>query len=650
MSKKILKRLLDMFPYFLTRNPESNFVKSQSVTSQRFKDLYIALRDTYESFRLDKRCLIFKEQDCDYDYTMHFICNIPLLEYVAIYEDDVLIYESFFELCEDESYSYMIRENIINSSDIDEVISSNEYLIEDNITGIDYSYSSTSENIIPITSYRISVKTFDEYECEKGFPENDTIQNNIYDHDISLDELGALNNIPRKKYIPTTDFAKTEPPYNDRTTEDDYHYMQRMLMYNLLIHQEPLPVAEIFKLYGISSNLINRDRFIIRMFDIFKHEDGYYYDETADGDRLFVNDWIPEPWEHKDRLCETSIDLGEYFYVSANTLQPVRKQKVFFTFEFLNSLMEALTGDYTVDIYLDGELIIEAYKDKLYNVDLSLLSTTEDNVFYFEGKLGDWIIGTWTETIHIRGCNDADFYVNANGSDDNDGTRAHPFQTLERAVTAVNGIYDLIAVQGSISIDGAIAIPERCIIIGCGNAKINNNSSNVFFNIEQDQYLILQDLTLTTSKEPVFKGVIDNQMFTNDNYITENTDALTYSMDNGVLIEDLEADYFIKDIKFDTNTGLLSWTRYTPEEFQALKDLNGIIHDMELIPDDDVYYSKYTPVTTDEKLLNYPFVYFEDREELTTAIQNLTYDYKTGILELSLCGDEIVWQAKSHSI
>lgn len=648
MSKKILKRLLDMFPYFLTRNPESNFVKSQSVTSQRFKDLYIALRDTYESFRLDKRCLIFKEQYCDYDYTMHFICNIPLLEYVAIYEDDVLIYESFFELCEDESYSYMVRENIINSSDIDEVISRNEYLIEDNITGIDYSYSSTSENIIPTTSYRISVKTFDEYECEKGFPENDTIQNNIYDHDISLDELGALNNIPRKKYITTTDFAKTEPSYNDRTTEDDYHYMQRMLMYNLLIHQESLPVAEIFKLYGIPSNLINRDRFLIRMFDIFKHD--YYYDETADGDKLFVNDWIPEPWEHKDKLCETSIDLGEYFYVSANTLQPVRKQKVIFTFEFLNSLMEALTGDYTVDIYLDGELIIEDYKEKLYNVDLSLLSTTEDNVFYFEGKQGDRVIGTWTETIHIRGCNDADFYVNANGSDDNDGTKTHPFRTLEHAVTAVNGIYDLIAVQGSISIDGAIAIPERCIIIGCGNAKINNNSSNVFFNIEQDQYLILQDLTLTTSKEPVFTGVIDNQMFTNENYITENTDALTYSMDNGVLLEDLEADYFIKDIKFDTNTGLLSWTRYTPSEFKKLKDLTGVIHDMELIPDDDVYYRKFTPVTSDEKLLNYPFVYFEDREELTTAIQGLTYDYNTGILELSLCGDEIVWQAKSHSI
>ena len=643
--KKILKRLLDMFPYFLSRNPESNFVRSQSVSAERFKELYIALRDTYESFRLDKRCLIYKEQDVDYDYTMHFLCNIPLLEYVAVYEEDVLIYEAFFELAEDESYSYMVRENIVDSEGD---ISTNEYNIDDDITYLDYSYSSTSLNIIPTISYHLSVRTFDEYETVKGFPENDEDMDNIYDHDISLDEIGALNNIPRKRYVVTNDYAKTEPPYNDRLTEDDYHYMQRMLYYNLLVHQTSLPVAEIFKLYGLEAELINRDRFIIRMFDIFKHD--YYYDETADGDKLFVNDWIPEPWEHKDRLCETSIDLGEYFYVSANTLQPVRKQKVFFTFEFLNSLMEALTGDYTVDIYLDGELLIEAYKDRIYNVDLSLLSTTEDNVFYFEGKLGDRIIGTWTETIHIRGCNDADFYVNANGSDDNDGTRAHPFRTLERAVTAVNGIYDLIAVQGEINIDGAIAIPERCIIIGCGNAKINNNTSNVFFNIEQDQYLILQDLTLTTSKEPVFTGVIDNQMFTNENYITENTDALTYSMDNGVLLEDLEADYFIKDIKFDTSTGLLSWTRYTPEEFKKLKDLNGVIHDMELIPDDDVYYRKFTPVTNDEKLLNYPFVYFEDREELTTAIQGLTYDYNTGILELSLCGDEIVWQAKSHSI
>lgn len=648
MSKKILKRLLDMFPYFLTRNPESNFVKSQSVTSERFKDLYIALRDTYESFRLDKRCLIFKEQDCDYDYTMHFICNIPLLEYVAIYEDDVLIYESFFELCEDESYSYMVRENIINPLNIDDAISSNEYLIDDNITIIDYSYSSTSENIIPITSYRISVKTFDEYECEKGFPENDTIQNNIYDHDISLDELGALNNIPRKKYIPTTDYAKTEPPYNDRTTEDDYHYMQRMLMYNLLIHQESLPVAEIFKLYGISSNLINRDRFLIRMFDIFKHE--YHYDETASGDKLFVDDWTPEPWEHKDIICETSLDLGEYFYVYANTLQPVRKQKVYFTFEFLNCLMNPLTGNYTVDIYLNEELIEENYQYNQYNVDLTLLSTTEDNVFTFKGKLGDRIIATWTETVHIRGCDDADFYVKANGSDENDGSKNSPFKTLEHAVKSVNGIYNLIAVQGAITIDGEIEIPESCAIIGCGNATITNNGSYIFFNVNQDQELILQDLTLLTLKEPAFKSIIDNNVFKNENCMNEVETVLNYSMDNGVLIDDLIADFFIKNIQFDSNTGLLSWDKYSPEEFKKLSDLTDVITDMELVPDDDVYYSKYTPVTTDEKLLSYPFVYLEDRTALEKAVQGITYDYTNGILELTLCGDEIIWQAESHSI
>ena len=642
--KKILKRLLDMFPYFLSRNPESNFVKSQSVSAERFKELYIALRDTYESFGLSKRCLIYKEQNSDYDYTMHFICNIPLLEYVSVYKEDDLIYEAFFELSDDESYSYLVRENILNN---DELISTEEYNITDDITYIDYSYTSTSVNIIPDTPYYISVRTFDEYETSKGFPENDEEQDNIYDHDISLDEIGALNNIPRKKYIVTNDYAKTEPPYNNRLTEDDYHYMQRMLYYNLLIHQTSLPVAEIFKLYGLEAELINRDRFLIRMFDIFKHD--HYTDETATGDRLFVGDWIPEPWEHKDKLCETSLDLGEYFYVSANTLQPVRKQKVYFTFEFLNSLMETLVGDYVVDIYLNGDLICEAFSGSVYNVDLSMLSTEHDNVFYFEGKLGDRIIGTWTETIHIRGCNDADFYVNSNGDDTNDGSKNNPFKTLEHAVESVNGIYNLIAVQGSISIDGAIPIPESCIIIGCGNATINNTGSHVFFKVEQDQWLILQDLTLTTTKEP-FTGVIDNQLFTNENYITEDENVLTYSMDNGVLLEDLIADSFIKDLHFDVNTGILSWTRYSPEEFTKLSDLNNVVTDMELVLDDDVYYTKYSPVTTDERLLSYPFVYFEDREGLISAVQSLTYDYNNGILELCVCGDEILWQAESHSI
>ena len=53
---------MDMFPYFFDKSPSSNFYKSQSVTNNQFKNLYQALFNVKESFHLEKRCLIWKEQ------------------------------------------------------------------------------------------------------------------------------------------------------------------------------------------------------------------------------------------------------------------------------------------------------------------------------------------------------------------------------------------------------------------------------------------------------------------------------------------------------------------------------------------------------------------------------------------------------------
>lgn len=654
MPRDSLKQLLDMFPYFFTRGSDSNFVRSQDVTNRRFQDLYNSLRDTYESFSLRKKCLIYKEQSEDYDYTMHFLTNIPLLENVKVFEGEHCIYEAIFSLSDDESYSYCVVEYAYTYTYNDEEgyiihdIYTREHTIEENITTIDYSYTSTSENLIPDIQYSITVKTFDEYSTSKGFPENDEILGDIYDHDISLDEIGALHNIPRKKYISSMNYSRTEPPWNNRGTEDDYHYMQRILQYVLLLHSAPLPVAEIFKLYGLDAELLNRDRFLVRMFDIYKHD--YYIDKTSEGDQTFVGDWIPEPWEHKDRFCVGGIDLGEYFYVSANTLRPVRKQKVYFYLEFLNCLLEALTGDYSVNIYLNGTLIEEGFTGSTYKVDLSLLDNEHYNVFYFEGYNGGRLVGTWESVVHVRGCDDADFYVSSNGSDSNDGKSwSTSFATIEKAVESVNGIYNLIAIRGTIETGGSIPVPSDTIIIGCGNAEVTNTESHVFFQVARDKYLILQDFTVSTENEP-FTGWLDNEVFTNDNQMDEVETVLCYSMDNGVLIDDLCNETFIKNLTFDTVGGILSWTELDHDDLSKLEDLRDVVCDMELVPDDDVYYNEYEPVTTDERLLNLPFVYLDDRKGLTGAVQTMTYDYNNGILTLSLCGDDIVWQAQSHSI
>ena len=53
------------------------------------------------------------------------------------------------------------------------------------------------ENRCKQRAYYIPCATIEE----AGFPENDEPMGNEFDHDESLDEFGALNQIPRKIYI-----------------------------------------------------------------------------------------------------------------------------------------------------------------------------------------------------------------------------------------------------------------------------------------------------------------------------------------------------------------------------------------------------------------------------------------------------------------
>lgn len=672
MPVESLKGLLGMFPYFFTREPESVFVRSQMVSNNRFKDVYNSLWDTFYSFSLDKRVLIWKEQDEAYEYTMQFRSNIPLLDTVRIYRDDDLIYEAKYELSDDGTVSYLVEEKshtytlveeVVDeeySSHIDHTIYTTTHNISEEISTFEYSHSATSENVIPTEGYVVTITTFDEYVTSKGFPENDTSIGDVYDHDISLDEIGALNNIPRKRYILSGNYARTEPTYNDRLTEDDYHYMQRMLQYNLLVHSEPLVVAEIFKLYGLNADLINRDRFLCRMFDIFKHP--YHYEPDGEGDKLFVDDWVPEPWEHKDGLCPGDVFLGEFFYVFPSTTRPVKREPVTFCFAFLNGLFENLVGDgFTVDVYLDGEPYLLEYTGECLLIPPDALNESEDNLFCFVGKQAGRLIGEWCETVHVRGCNDADWFVRADGHDVNNNGKSlsAPFFSVNKALTAVNGIYNLVAVHGTNSYNGKGFVHDDSYIIGCNTGVLNNFTQPVFWTLDKGTSLRVIDLTCRLRDGSINlelgSAYVDYDVFVNED--CENTTdttpsrALMYNVNYGVLISDFPDDVsFIKELDFDSVTGVLSWTEYSLSEFSKYSDFNGVDYDMTLEPDDDVYYWEFECSKNETKLLNRSFVYLEDRKCLAEAMQTMTYDNTTGVLCLTLNGDEIIWEPKSHLI
>lgn len=314
MPRNSLKKLKDKFPYFLDKSDGSNFSKTKEVFNNRLVDVYNELFQVYLAGKLEKNLLIWREQTSANEYAINFVANFPYLKSVTCYKNDEAIYT--------ETFSY-----------------------NDEVHTFEYSYESTSENIIPEDKFKIYVTTHEEYSLVKGFPENDGLIDDIYDHDTSLDSFGALYNIPRKTYktLSSNDLAemspiqiidyyqKTEHPFNNSTTEDDYHYMNRILDYIKYLNKIPLPVLEVWKIYGLDPTnpdlikLTNREKYLCKMFETSRHL-------NSDGE--YDNGWQPERWEHKDSLwCPISPKI--FFFAQVDNASPIEGRKVNFTFNFL---------------------------------------------------------------------------------------------------------------------------------------------------------------------------------------------------------------------------------------------------------------------------------------------------------------------------
>ena len=650
MPKDSLKTLLKKFPYFLDKSSSSNFYKSQDVTNRRFQDVYNELFKVYESFHLNKRLLIWKDQNDKYDYVINFVATVPHLKRVRLYKNNTRIYsqsfayednidnfeysytyeapdykcnfhnDTFFNYAnrliidgktltnKDEVQGYYLIDELGTATNLEECLQFNppytiiahisnytsgtyiqiyntvenlrvplstlspdkedfvviikvtkgkvEYYVDgvlrDDLTWkgslgtariflrvdpnssvtyedifvchtadvpgeyLDFDYS-LRENIIPKDKFKIEVETHDEIIDIKGFPENDTIKGDIYDHDVSLDEIGALLNIPRKTYltdIPVDLYEYTEPPFNDRGSEDDYHYMTRMLEYMVKLHHVHPVVLEIWKLYGIEADMLNRERFLIKMFD----ED--YHNGL---------DWAPQEWEHKDTLCEYTTDLGAYFFTSASTKTPLRDTPITLYFQLLDSLARTIDEDYLVDIYLNNTLIEGDYANKTYK--LSNIPSDIENVCRIECKNSTGSIGSDEILISVRCCNNADLYVSETGHNHNPGTKESPLKTVQKAINLTNNDLSVIVVKSGnydISLYDPIVVKNSCTILGCGSVLMENTDDYSFFKIPKTKGLSLNEVTLQ------YKGSIydvDDVTVKNNNHDGSDVELIIY--DNG---------------------------------------------------------------------------------------------------------------------
>ena len=747
MVKHSLDKMIDKYPFFFDKRPISNFFKITKVYNENFKLMYNDLFKVYESFHINKRLFIWKEQSEPYSYTVHFLTKYPNIKSVSIYKNDDLIkFEEFDELnaideylfdyhaeyikeniqplelfecdecgeiiygydnisiCEncgnnsfekvtpykcdecgeiyykkvddtdrdciknnhqdslklinafyclkcneiiyseylplecpncyvedytnlgswkitgewndiidvDERtdfevyvlYNTVVMDKVILSKDNDWEVYTQQLPIVDEVTGelINYTlkynndlcnvilnelekhhtpntedfvppiYSNdksivlidNSENYddeivvssdvidvvedeegdddevteiaieipqIPSDNFLIVVETFDEYIIEKGFPETDlnyidyeqglkegSVVRSVFDHDYSLDGIGVLNNIPRKNYKVIDEpllYPYTEPAFNNRETEDDYHYMKRMLEYNIRMWTMNPPSLELWKMYGVESRLINRERYLLKVFDENKHP---FDEETG-----LVECWSPLAWEHKDKFCDGSKDNGEYFFVNASTVRPIPMENIICYFNILDGLGRVIEDEeYIVDIYkvitksdklndiqldLDGGvsdydgyeigdefLLFSNLKDNKVKISYKAISDIKDpqtgyatNIFRFVCyKINGELLGKTDIVINVRDYLDADWFVDETANIDKetgekiinyigDGSLERPFLTLQECLNNVTSGLNFICLLNNINLNEPLIIPTSCIILGKNNYITDGN-------------------------------------------------------------------------------------------------------------------------------------------------------------------------------
>lgn len=444
-------------------------------------------------------------------------------------------------------------------------------------------------SVIPDDTFRFHVETWDEYWATKGYPENDTMLHDEFDHDYSLDAIGALNNIPRKQYISIDDedlYFLTEPPFNKSLTEDDYHYMKRMITYNIrlwvslfilntsdpdytnymdLLNQVGIteedyikyknntklfiedfnPITlELWKKYSINSRLVNREKKILKLFDLRKHNTSYIPYKVDNNNNPIIRNgsnvykdewevvtdlsecWVPQQWEHKDKFCDATQLYGEYFFVISSTLRPVPYENVRFKFILLNGLAELLNDDYYVKIsYHHGDkskkiTIEDIIQEEFFNFPYEYLEEKNTNVLFEAIRSDGEYIGKCEVILTPRDCTNSDIYVDATSTKTKqDGSKTYPYKDLQKALDKVSNNLNVIALKSNINTNNSYFVSNNCKIIGCnvsGDVTQISTNGNKFFKLigGKNCSLTLSNLKLKSGNLSAF---IPNATWINSN-------------------------------------------------------------------------------------------------------------------------------------
>jgi len=219
---------------------------------------YSELLPSYlQGSNISKHSSIIEEMDADAFNKIMFMRGWMELEQPVLVE----------RVASETSITYNIHihdDNIIKSIIITGDIRENKtYSIEDMVTDITITMSLANTEKITMHDFQVTITDYNDVSYTKGYPENDIILDNVYDHNEFIDKLGRLLNLPRKTYSGYTiaDAKDTLPAYFGKEvannvvqscTEDDYYYLQRIREYLEKMNHTNLPMLLLQLMYGYS--------------------------------------------------------------------------------------------------------------------------------------------------------------------------------------------------------------------------------------------------------------------------------------------------------------------------------------------------------------------------------------------------------------
>lgn len=150
--------------------------------------------------------------------------------------------------------------------DVDEYVWRLPITEEDKIFDENGNFELKNKYDIKVTYYSNPLEPYNS-DYDKILMKTYVGEDTIFYHDVSLDKIGKLYNIPRhvfkqpllEDYDEKIEFySKTYPTYSNTLSEDDYHYQKRLEYYINNYNKVYFPVLELWKYFHIDSELVNR--------------------------------------------------------------------------------------------------------------------------------------------------------------------------------------------------------------------------------------------------------------------------------------------------------------------------------------------------------------------------------------------------------